>query len=197
MKSSIWTKAELFRRVVSNSVLLATIGCGGVALDPSELQLLGDEAQLSNSDKPIADLSSIGRIVRLVAQHSWQCLDVLGGSRDPFTELVQYPCHGGDHQRFLIEDLGNGYHTIRAMHSGLCLDVLGGYYEPMTHVVQYPCHGGDHQQFRIEDLGNGYHAIRAKHSLQVLDVAGASHDPLARVVQYPRHGGGNQQFRIE
>lgn len=197
MKSGAWMKIELLRRVVLNSMLLAAVGCGGAALESSEALPAGEEAQLSNSEGSISALGLSGRVVHIRARHSWQCLDVLGGSYQKNAPIVQHPCHNGDNQRFLLEDRGNGYYRVRAMHSAQCMDLQGGSYNPSTPFMQHPCHDGDNQQFLIEDLGTGYYSFRVKHSWQVLDVLGGSYDPSTRLIQHPWHGSENQQFRIE
>ena len=148
MKSGTQMKAELCRYVMT--AMIAATGCDGVTPETSEEQSVRSETQFANNEKPLAALNLTDGFFSIRAKHSWQCLDVLGATYDPMAPIVQHPCHGGDNQRFRLEDLGNGYYRVGAVHSWQCLDVLGATYDPRAPIVQHPCHGGDNQQFRIE-----------------------------------------------
>jgi hypothetical protein len=138
-----------------------------------------------------------GRRVRVVAAHSGKVLDVLNGSLENLTPIVQFDWHGGDNQRWIIHDLGGGEFRLVAANSGKVLDVFEGRQENLTHIFQYDWHGGAMQRWRMEDVGDGLSRIVAVHSGKVLDVLNGSHDNFARLVQFDWHGGPNQRWRLE
>ncbi|WP_414639343.1 RICIN domain-containing protein [Archangium sp.] len=84
-------------------MLLAAIGCGGVAPESREAQPASDETQPVSDENSRAALSLSDRLVIIRAKHSWQYLDVEGASYNPGAHLIQHPCNGGDNQQFRIE----------------------------------------------------------------------------------------------
>jgi hypothetical protein len=134
--------------------------------------------------------------VQLIARHSGQCLDVTGQSVANGTQVIQWPCHGGGNQKWVLVPTGTGHYFATVQHSGQCLDVSGASTMPGAPVIQWPCHGGGNQQWDRYDLGNGYSLLVAVHSGQCLDVTGRSTQPGASVIQWPCHSGNNQQWRI-
>jgi hypothetical protein len=130
----------------------------------------------------------------VVYKHSGKCQDVRGADVAAGTEVIQWPCHGGDNQLLRLQDQGNGYYSLAYKHSGLCTDVYGADTGTGTKVIQWPCHGGDNQLFTLEDRGGGFYSFRYKHSGQCIDVYGAEAADAANVIQWPCHGGANQLF---
>lgn len=62
-----------------------------------------------------------GDEVRIVAKHSGKCLDVYGGSTAVGAAVIQWGCHSGDNQRWIVSR--NGAYSFKAKHSGLCLSL--------------------------------------------------------------------------
>jgi hypothetical protein len=61
---------------------------------------------LSGADNQKFSLVSVGGgYYNLVAKHSGKCIDVEGASTADGASLVQWPCNGGDNQKFSIEGL--------------------------------------------------------------------------------------------
>jgi hypothetical protein len=57
-------------------------------------------------------------------QSGTNCLDVEGASLEPGAAVTNYPCHGGDNQKFQIVQLTNGYGLV-ALHSDLYVALDG------------------------------------------------------------------------
>ena len=62
-----------------------------------------------------------GDEIQLVARHTDKCLDVYGGFTTPDTRIIQWPCHGQDNQRWIVEDAGNDAVRLRSKSSNHCL----------------------------------------------------------------------------
>jgi hypothetical protein len=122
------------------------------------------------------------------SKYTNMCLEVYQGSLVPATRVVQWPCHGGQHQLWRINDLGNGYVQLQVEHSAQCLEVdnAGG---AGAYALQWPCHGGTHQQWRR--VGDKF---MARHSGLFLEVEAASRNPGAWVVTWFSHNGLHQRW---
>jgi Ricin-type beta-trefoil lectin domain-like/Trypsin-like peptidase domain len=131
-----------------------------------------------------------------LARHSRQALDVRQSSTADGTEVIQWPFHGANNQRFRAEPLGDGHHRIVANHSGKVLEVEGASTSAGARVVQASWTGADSQRWRLESLDEGYSRLIAKHSGKVLEVEDASTDAGARTVQSDWHGGDSQRWRL-
>jgi probable HAF family extracellular repeat protein len=132
----------------------------------------------------------------IVSRNSDKCLDVSYASTEAASSVIQWVCHGGANQQWLLEPVSDGAFCIIARHSGQVLDVYGGLVDDVTPIIQFPWHGGDNQLWTVEPAANGYVFIVARHSGKVLDVEFASPDDGARVIQYTPHGGANQQWLL-
>jgi hypothetical protein len=135
------------------------------------------------------------RTVVLAAAHSGKVLDVLNGSTEDRAPIVQFDSHGGDNQKWRLDDLHDGSFRIVSVHSGKVLDVTGFSMDNETPIIQFEWHGGPNQRWRLEDVGDGRSKIVSVHSGKVLDVHGASPDNLAAVTQFDFVGGLNQMWR--
>jgi hypothetical protein len=77
------------------------------------------------------------------------CLDVAGASQQSQALVQQFPCNGGDNQRFSFRHVSGDFNMVVARHSGMCLDVRGSSTADLAPIQQFPCHGGSNQQWRI------------------------------------------------
>jgi Ricin-type beta-trefoil lectin domain-like/Protein of unknown function (DUF1800) len=135
-------------------------------------------------------------IWELVARHSGKCLDVSGGSVDDSAAVIQWTCHGGANQHWIVEPVGDGYYRLVARHSGKALDVSSASQNDSAALIQLTPHDGGNQQWAVESVGEGYSRLIARHSGKALDVAGASIQDGAAVIQLTPHGGANQQWLL-
>ena len=82
-------------------------------------------------------------------------LSVTGGWQDTGAAVIDWPYHGGSHQRWTAgtaTTVGTKqYSTLIAGHSGKCLDAPTPYFG--ARIVQNPCNGSLGQQWRIERVG--------------------------------------------
>ena len=132
----------------------------------------------------------------LVARHSNMCLDVSGASAADGARVIQWPCNGGDNQRWRVESAGSGFYRLVASHSGKALDVFAASTADGAEVIQFAPHGGENQQWLLEPVGGGSYRLIARHSGKALDVSGASVAAGAAVIQWLPHADANQQWLL-
>jgi hypothetical protein len=136
-----------------------------------------------------------------VSVRNWNsglCLEVSNGSLAPGARVLQWTCHGGNHQQWRVNDLHNGYVQLVAEHSAQCLEVDNASLADGAGVLQWPCHGGTHQQWKMTEPFGVNNGIRfmARHSSKCLEVNGGSFAPGAGVLQWPCHSGSHQRWFI-
>jgi hypothetical protein len=176
--------------------VLSLLGCGVQAESDFE------ETEASAASSPEAPLGlemarqelKSGTTVTLSANHSGQCLDINGGSAQGGALLLQWPCHGGDNQRFTLMNMGDGSYNIVARHSGMCLEAHHNTWG--TQLYQWPCHGGENQRFWLHDRGGGYYQIQGKYTGLCLDVSGYSYSSGANIIQWGCASSSNQFFYL-
>jgi hypothetical protein len=135
---------------------------------------------------------------KAIANHSNQCLDVSGGSTADGAAVIQWPCHGGANQDWLLVPTGYGAFFVVARHSGQCLDVRGASHADGTPIIQWPCNGGANQQW-VRRTHGSLIVLVARHSGKCLYVSGASMSNGAAIVQWrclPAFGAAAQRWRI-
>ncbi|GAB4001017.1 ricin-type beta-trefoil lectin domain protein [Glycomyces albus] len=142
------------------------------------------------------DIGGGGDVVDLVNRNSGKCVDVVSGSTDDGAEIIQYDCHGGDNQQWLLQDVGGGYYEIVSVASGKCIDVDGVSTANNARIIQWTCNGGQNQQWELRDTGDGHVEIVARHSGKCLDVIDSSTANATRIQQYDCYGGANQEWSL-
>jgi hypothetical protein len=87
-----------------------------------------------------------------------KCMDVAGANYSAGNQVVQYACHGGHNQRFvlqIIDHSGAGWNVVN-IHPmdapGMCLDVLGHNDEYGAPLGIWPCNGAWNQMFITEEV---------------------------------------------
>ncbi|MGW7462062.1 RICIN domain-containing protein [Streptomyces sp. NPDC054797] len=132
--------------------------------------------------------------------NSGQCLAVPGGSMDPGTGLIQWPCGGWmDHKWHLKAAFtadGLQYFQIMNGNSGQCMALPGGSTEAGTQVIQWPCGDWKDHYWGAEFTNQG---VRLKNwnSGQCLSVPGGSGTAGEKVIQWPCGGWLDQSWRYE
>jgi Ricin-type beta-trefoil lectin domain/Ricin-type beta-trefoil lectin domain-like len=100
--------------------------------------------------------------------HTGMCMDVFNFSVDNKAKLIQFNCHNGNNQRFIMDSgppppppppgqsplppeeiIFHMRFQIKAVHSSKCLDIDGGTILDLARLIQFDCHGGTNQQFRL------------------------------------------------
>ena len=91
-------------------------------------------------------------------QHSGNrnlCLDVKGGNKANGAEVIQWPCNGGNNQKWVRLDRGNGWFSLQNVHTHTCLDLTRGDPRARTPFQMWSCAGNNaNQLFRaVEPAG--------------------------------------------
>ncbi len=83
------------------------------------------------------------------SRHSLRVLDVRDWSTDNGAPIQQWDWHGGNNQRFWIDDVGGDLFALRSVHSGKVLDVSGWSADNGAPIQQWDMHGGNNQLWQI------------------------------------------------
>ncbi|WP_026925306.1 RICIN domain-containing protein [Glycomyces arizonensis] len=137
-----------------------------------------------------------GQVTDIVNRNSGKCVDVVNGSTADGAEIIQYDCHGGANQQWMLQDAGGGYYQIISQASGKCLDIDGASTSNSARAIQWPCNGQTNQQWEVRDAGGGHVELVARHSGKCLDVIDSSTANGTRLQQYDCWGGANQQWSL-
>ncbi|MGW6708763.1 RICIN domain-containing protein [Streptomyces sp. NPDC054956] len=124
-------------------------------------------------------------------QASGMCLDVPGGSGVWGTQLIQWPCNGGDNQKFSWDYVGVRP-VLRNKATGLCVEVPGWSTANGTAVTQWGCSADDNQRWFLSGPQNSVFHNQA--SQKCLEVADWRTDAGAPVRQWDCHSGASQQW---
>ena len=129
---------------------------------------------------------SLGYSAEIVGLGSGKCVDVAGYSVASGAAIIQWSCHGGSNQHWVLTSSGE----IRG-HGNKCLDVTGASTANGTPIILWDCHGGSNQKWYVY---NGQIVSHA--SGKCLDVSGASGSDGASIIIWSCHGGANQKWNI-
>jgi hypothetical protein len=133
----------------------------------------------------------------LFSVNSGRVIDVDAWSQNNGAKIQQWDSHGGNNQRWRLEDVSGGFARIRNQHSGKVLDVFQASTANGAALVQWDWWGGDNQRFRPEVVnGAGELKLTAKHSGKVLDVEGISFNNGAKIIQWDWWDGPNQRWKF-
>lgn len=127
---------------------------------------------------------------------SGKCLDLQGGSSADGPVVIQYQCHGGPNQQWLIEETaGAGYRIVSRL-SGKCVSIDRSVVSISAPLLQSPCGSGASEQLWTLTSERGGYVVRSVASGRCLDVPGASTVNGARVVAWRCNAGENQVWRL-
>lgn len=145
--------------------LMPTIGRWAV---PMLVSFFSASAFAENcTDQPMS-----GRLYTLVNAGSGLAMDVAGASTANGANVLQWTPNGGANQAFTLQDLGNGYWSIRPSHSGRSLDVWEWSTKDGGTIKQWDYHGGNIQQWQLKQTDTGSFEIVSRHSGKAVAVAG-------------------------
>ncbi len=175
-------EGRLTRRLLQSAVAMAVVVAASMALaSPAGAEVVWGPSTIA-------------------VRHSGHCLEVDHGYLTPGAGLLQWTCHGGQHQRWKINNLHNGYVQFIAEHSSQCLEVDNASFADGARVLQWPCHGGTHQQWQLIHAEGSFpyswFQLRARHSGKCIEIDQASLATGARVLQWPCHGGTHQRWLL-
>lgn len=95
-------------------------------------------------------------VFEIVIRHSNKCLDVTGFSKNDGARVIQWPCHGGDNQKWYLQRRGDNEWEVRSVLSDKCLDAHNpnnpaATLPPIrTPLQQWTCLGGKNQAWRLK-----------------------------------------------
>ena len=130
----------------------------------------------------------------VAAKHTGMCIDIAGGSTAVGGSVVQWYCHGAQHQQIQLEEASSGQYRIRASHSNLCLEVANGAVANGAYILQGKCDDQQHQLWRVSGTGDNV-KFTAVHSGQCMGIYKASTSAGAQLAQYPCSDANSQKWR--
>ena len=136
-------------------------------------------------------------IYRITNKHSSLALEVADAASAAGAGIVQRAWGGGDHQRWLVANLGAGRYRFSALHSQLALDIEGSSTINGGRLIQWAYAGGSNQMWQVVANGDGSHRIVNLNSGLVLDVDAASLENGAVVQQWSWGGGDHQRWILD
>ncbi|MFC7141880.1 RICIN domain-containing protein [Halosimplex aquaticum] len=138
-----------------------------------------------------------GATYRLTPVHSGKALEVAGAGTADGDNVQQWSWNGGDHQRWIVEELDDGTYRIENVNSGNVLDVPNGDTANGTSVHQWSWNGGDMQRWNITQNSDGSYRVENVASGNVLDVSDWSTADGADVIDWDWLEGDNQRWNFE
>ncbi|MFD9033357.1 RICIN domain-containing protein [Streptomyces sp. NPDC059567] len=134
--------------------------------------------------------------VEIRFEHSNQCLEVADWSKANGAAVRQWPCTGGDNQkwaRWWRSDQPTDAHYYINVNSGKCLEIGGWGRNNGATANQWDCHYGLNQLFWGTDILNmDYTYVHGK----CLEIADWSQQPGARARLWDCHYGANQGINM-
>ncbi|MFE7189361.1 RICIN domain-containing protein [Kitasatospora sp. NPDC057541] len=129
----------------------------------------------------------------ITANHSpvEQCLDVTGQRTDPGAPVEQWPCNGGDNQKWYW----TADHELISVQSGKCLDIPFSSTEEGVQAIIWPCNGGNNQKWSTSLVHHvGLYTLTNVNSGLLLDVRAEDPTPGTPVIQWHGNYGLNQKW---
>ncbi|WP_179945355.1 alkaline phosphatase family protein [Luteipulveratus mongoliensis] len=94
-------------------------------------------------------------------------IDVPNSSTATGTQLIQWPAHTGDNQKFAFNANGDGTFSIKNVHSGLCVDVANGSAAVGARIIQWTCTGNANQRWKRVATTGGDKLVSASSGLNL------------------------------
>ena len=142
--------------------------------------------------QPTASDIESGSTYEIVNVNSSLALDA-GGSYDG-ANVQQWSYGGGNNQKWIITDQGNGRYEISGVESGKALDAGGSSDGANIQIWSYG--GGNNQLWYFNNLGNNRFRIIGAESGKALDVCGWSKDNGGNVDLWYYKDGNNQKWTL-
>lgn len=138
----------------------------------------------------------------IIAIHSAKALDVQNGGTSVYTNVWQYDINGTINQKWIIQDVGNGYYNIISQANGLYVDISGGLSNnDGTNIQLFYDNGTDAQQFKFTPINiideDSYQIQSTINSRKVLDVSGGSQDNYANIQLWDYSRVPQQSFKFQ
>jgi len=136
-----------------------------------------------------------GNTYKIIACHSGKAMDAYGAQTANGTQIIQWTYHGGNNQRWILTDRGNGQWSITGVQSGRCVDISGQGTANGTKVQLWDYWGGNNQKYFLFSTAGAYYRISPVHCFEsCLDVEGISTADGAKVQLWQWWRGDNQRW---
>lgn len=154
----------------------------------------GTSSGSSYTTNPISN-NKVYSIIPACAPNS--CIDVKDASTSNGTGIQIWESTGGNNQKFVAVDCGNGYFLFQDVNSGKALDVPMGIPVPLLGVQLHGVNKTNAQLWRIVDAGGGYYRIQSKaNENYYLDVRNGKSGNGTVIEVYPGNESDAQKFKF-
>lgn len=144
---------------------------------------------------------SIGTVAngtyKIINRNSSLALEAQSQGTTDGTPIQQWTYNGGNHQRWIVTNLGSGQYKILGVQSGKSLDLNGNNNIDGAKLQLYTPGTGNNQKFIITTTSSGYYNIKVVHSNKTIEVATNSSATGALIQQWTSTGGNNQQWAFQ
>jgi hypothetical protein len=130
----------------------------------------------------------------IVNKKSGKCLDVSGWRKQNGSRIKQWPYHGGDNQRWSLEQVDDKHFTVTCKHTQKCLDVRDKSDADGAPIQQWEYAGQPNQQWLFTKLEDGTYKITARHSDMCLSVESSGVEDGLAIVQSPWRDSRSQRW---
>lgn len=124
-------------------------------------------------------------------------MDVADNSQNNGAIIQQWEPTGGDNQRWIIEDEGEGQYKITAVHSNKVLDLTDGSLQDGTGVQQFDSFDNVNQRWELVPIANNFFEVVSVRSGKALQISNGNATLGAPVVQQSRNQSAEQQWAFE
>jgi len=143
-------------------------------------------AKVKNNDKTNKPLelsipSLPAGIYKITAVHSGKCLDVSGASKNAGTQIIQWDCHNGGNQKWILSYNGNNA-ILTAQHSNFAASINKSSKLNGAELVQFPNKNQPNQRLQIKK-NSGVYTIVSTFSGKCIDVYGGGKQNGAKIIQ--------------
>ncbi|MET9436675.1 family 43 glycosylhydrolase [Streptomyces sp. NPDC006551] len=147
---------------------------------------------------PSGETAATPTAYTLVNRNSGKCLDVAGGSTADGTNIAQWTCNGGAHQKWRIEDLGDDTSQLVNVATGKVMDTADCSVADGADLRQWSWLNNNCQKFRLVHTASGDHVrIVNESSGKVADVADCGTANGADVRQWTWLDNACQQWQLK
>ncbi|GEC07683.1 hypothetical protein SSP24_53380 [Streptomyces spinoverrucosus] len=145
---------------------------------------------------PSGEPAAASTTYTVVNRNSGKCLDLAGSSSADGANVQQYACHGGNNQRWRIEDLGDDTHRLVNVATGKVLDTADCSAADGADLRQWSWLNNTCQRFRFLATDSGHVRIVNQATGKVADVANCGTADGTDVRQWTWLNNTCQQWRL-
>jgi pectate lyase len=118
-----------------------------------------------------AEMPVSGKVYNLVNMGSGKYMDVQSASSANGANIHQWSANGLTNQQFTVNDMNNGYWSIRPVHSNKAVDLYGWSKEDGGTIKQWEYWGGQAQQWKLAKSDAGGIKVASAYTGKLISVA--------------------------